>query len=120
MSQQNKLIQTKDINKIKQYFTEPGFNPIKPVILTSNGQTLLGARYCSIQGIAAAQMRLKNSTSGEIQSLYQTIYDKKTFKTLPDIIEGEKPLTVYSKGLAIDIWLEKGLLFALTKEKNAK
>lgn len=60
-------------------------------------------------------MKNQNKT---IQSLYQTIYDEKVFYDLPLLKEGQKPITVYSKGLAVDIWIEKGLLFALTRDVN--
>ena len=56
----------------------------------------------------------------QVQSLYQTIYDPKIFYDLPQFKENKKLITVYSKGLAVDIWVEKGLLFALTKEVNTK
>ena len=81
-------------------------------------KSLIGGRYCSIQGVRAAQLRLKDSKTGQIQSLYQAVYDAKVFSGLPELKEKQKPVTVYSKGLAVDIWVEKGLLFALTKETN--
>ena len=111
-------IKTADIKDIRQYFTELDFNPVESSSLTINNQSLIGGRYCSIQGIAAAQLRFKNTSSGEIQSLYQTIYDKRKFKSLPDLTAGNKPVTVYAKGLAIDIWVEKDILFALTREEK--
>jgi len=109
-------IETSSIDLIRQYFTELDFSPIESSLINQARQTLVGARYCSIQGITAAQLRLKDKKTGRVQSLYQTIYKPEVFKNIPLLEEGNKPITVFSKGLAVDIWVEKGLLFALTRE----
>jgi len=111
-------IQTSSVQEIRQFLTKLDFLPIESVLLKGSTKYLIGGRYCSIQGVRAAQLRLKDSKTGQIQSLYQTVYDKKVFSDLPELKEGQKPVTVYSKGLAVDIWVEKGLLFALTWETN--
>lgn len=111
-------IQTSSINRIRGFLTKLDFLPIETVLLKGSTKNLIGGRYCSIQGVRAAQLRLKDSKTGQIQSLYQTVYDPKVFSGLPELKENQKPVTVYSKGLAVDIWVEKGLLFALTKETN--
>ncbi len=113
-------IQTSSIQAIRDYFTELDFSPVESSLLEGSKQILIGGRYCSIQGITAAQLRLKDERTGKEQSLYQTIYDPKVFPNIPVIEEDNKPITVYSKGLEVDIWVEKGLLFALTKENNKK
>lgn len=109
-------IQTSSINEIRGFLTKLGFSPVESVLLKGSSKSLIGGRYCSIQGVRAAQLRLKDSKTGQVQSLYQTIYDKKVFSGIPELKENQKPITVYSKGLAVDIWIEKDLLFALTRE----
>ncbi len=111
-------IQTSSIQEIRHFLTKLDFSPIESVLLKGGTKNLIGGRYCSIQGVIAAQLRLKDSETGQVQSLYQTVYDKKVFSDLPELKENQKPVTVYSKGLAVDIWIEKGLLFALTREIN--
>lgn len=111
-------IKTSSIREIGQFLTELDFVPVESSLLKGVAKNLIGGRYCSIQGITAAQLRLKDSKTGQIQSLYQTIYDEKTFSGLPLLKENQKPITVYSKGLAVDIWVEKGILFALTHEAD--
>lgn len=111
-------IQTSSIQDIRNFLTELGFSPIESALLKGGTKSLIGGRYCSIQGVTAAQLRLKDSQTGQVQSLYQTVYDPNIFSNLPRLEENQKPITVYSKGLAVDIWVEKGLLFALTKETN--
>jgi len=111
-------IQTSSIRDIGQFLTELDFVPVESSLLKDATKTLVGGRYCSIQGVTAAQLRLKDDKTGQVQSLYQTIYDEKTFSGLPLLKENQKPITVYSKGLAVDIWVEKGILFALTHEAD--
>lgn len=113
-------IQTSNINKIREFFSELDFLPQESTRLKSSSKTLIGGRYCSIQGVTAAQLRLKDSKTGQVQSLYQTVYDKNIFSDLPELKENQKPITVYSKGLAVDIWVEKGLLFAITRDVSSK
>ena len=111
-------IQTSSMDVIRSFLTELDFSPVESILLKGSSKKLIGGRYCSIQGVTAAQLRLRDSETGQIQSLYQTVYDKKVFYDLPLLKENQKPITVYSKGLAVDIWVEKGILFALTRETN--
>ncbi len=104
------------LNIVRSYFKELDFLPITSKNINFDTQKLLGGRYCSIQGITAAQLRLKNDKTGNIQSFYQTSYDPVIFKGIPNISAGEQPITVHSKGVSVDIWVEKGLLFAVTKD----
>ena len=38
---------------------------------------------------------------------------KQVFNDFPELKEGSKPLTVYVKGMKVDMWVEKDILFAL-------
>jgi hypothetical protein len=111
-------ILTSSMKAIRGFLAELDFSPVESTLLKSSSKSLIGGRYCSIQGVTAAQLRLRDSETGQIQSLYQTVYDKDVFYDLPLLKENQKPVTVYSKGLAVDIWVEKGILFALTRETN--
>lgn len=108
-------IQTASIQEVRKFLTKLNFSPIESELLKGSTKTLIGARYCSIQGVTAAQLRLQDSKTGQVQSLYQTIYDPKVFSGLPELRENQKPVTIYSKGFSVDIWVEKGLLFALIR-----
>lgn len=109
-------VKTSQLDIIRKYFTELDFLPIASSVINPGTQALIGGRYCSIQGITAAQLRIKDNVSGRIQSLYQTTYDPKLFKGIPKLKEGQPPISVHAKGITVDIWVEKGLLFALTNE----
>lgn len=100
---------------IEDYFDELGFrlvDTLRPAL----GAQLLGGRYCSVQGVTAAQLR-RRDPSGRTQTLYQVPYDGKRFGALPDIARGETPRTLQVRGLLVDLWVERGLLFALTREE---
>lgn len=105
-----------DIHAIRQYFTRLDFAPMQSRLINDTKQALQGGRYCSIQGVTAAQLKFKDMQTGTVNTLYQTVYDPAVFKLLPDIAGGAVPVTVYAKGVMVDIWVEKGLLFALTRE----
>jgi hypothetical protein len=67
-----------------------------------------------LQGITAAQLRVRKPGSDIIQTLYQTEYRKDVFDTMPVLEQGHEPVDIYVKGIKVTIWVEKGLLFALT------
>ncbi len=97
---------------VKNYFKELGFSPVKLIL---SGQTLLGGRYCSIQGVTALQLRLMNNKTNKVQSLYKTQYDRRIFRDFPVVAKGSKPITIYVKGMKVDMWVEKDILFALVE-----
>ena len=75
---------------------------------------LAAGRYCSIQSVPAAQLRITSPDSNQLQTLSctQTEYRKDIFGTLPVLENGDTPVTVNVKGITVRIWVEKGLLFA--------
>jgi len=105
-------VKAKSISSIRGYFSKLEFMPVDSRMVAHEGMQLLGGRYCSLQGITAAQLRLKQGDN--LQTLYQTQYLPEIFGHLPDIGKGEAPLVVYAKGIKVKIWVEKGLLLALT------
>lgn len=100
------------INKVRGYFTKLSFMPAESKLPALDSLQMLGGRYCSLQGITAAQLRMKQGEN--LQTLYQTEYLPEVFGKLPHLENGESPLVVYAKGVKVKIWIEKGLLFSLT------
>lgn len=107
-------VSTNSMKGIQQYFTRLTFKPVASATLPGLSNKLLGGRYCSLQGITAAQLRLKNQKNGELDTLYQTEYRKDIFGKLPDINKGEKPVYAWAKGIKVKIWVENDVLFAMT------
>jgi anti-sigma factor RsiW len=71
---------------------------------------LMGGRYCSIQGVPAAQLRVRDVRSGKECTLYAV----KAAGKLRDVIA-----TVDSMdGIRVDIWRQDSVLFALAEMKD--
>ncbi len=107
-------IKTSNIEGIRGYFKKLDFLPVNSRLVSDAGFELIGGRYCSLQGITAAQLRIKKPDSTVVQTLYQTEYQKDIFENMPLLEKGEAPVEIYVKGIKVKIWVEKGLLFALT------
>lgn len=107
-------VNTNSIDSLIHYFTQLDFllRPSREVI--NFKETLIGGRYCSLQGITAAQLRFTTSIERTTNTLYQTEYRKEVFGQLPDIDHKQKPLIAWAKGIKVKIWVEKGILFAVT------
>jgi len=108
-------VQSNQFAQVKNYFTELDFSPVISGQFSTDQHQLLGARYCSIQGSTAAQIRYQHA-NGQVETLYETAYDPALFAALPSIEQGEAPIELMEKGLRVQIWLEKGLVFAAVTE----
>jgi len=108
-------VETSSINGIRDYFEKLDFMPVNSKLVSQYGLELIGGRYCSLQGITAAQLRVRKPGSGDVQTLYQTEYRRDVFKNIPVMEEGDDPVEIYVKGIKVKIWVEKGLLFVLTE-----
>jgi hypothetical protein len=109
-------VETDNMDGIRRYFTDLEFIPVKSQLLASSNLELLGGRYCSIQSVPAAQLRISAlDNKHSLQTLYQTEYRKNVFGPLPVLENGDVPVAVNVKGITVRIWVEKGLLFALTE-----
>ena len=106
-------IQSNDYSEVQRYFSELDF-----VIAASshfnNADGLIGARYCSLKGLKAAQIRLQ--TEKQPATLYQVAYDEAVFGHLPDIEKGEQPILRYADGVKVEIWVENGVLMSSAEE----
>jgi hypothetical protein len=108
-------IEGNELVGIRAYFNRLDFQPIESRYLADIGLDLLGGRYCSLQSITAAQLRFKSIGSDKLHTLYQVGYDPAVFKALPNLDEGDQPVSVFDKGVKVTIWVEKGVLLALTE-----
>jgi hypothetical protein len=110
-------VSTESMNGIRNYFTDLDFVPVESALLPTATLKLLGGRYCSIQSVPAAQLRMVPSSGGDaVQTFYQTEYREDVFGPLPAVEDGDVPVRISVKGIDIDIWVEKGLLLALARE----
>ncbi|MCG7930314.1 MAG: hypothetical protein N0E44_09710 [Candidatus Thiodiazotropha lotti] len=102
------------IAELDGHFDQLGFRLVEP-LAPAEGARLLGGRYCSLQGVTAAQLR-RHDAQGRTQNLYQVPYRPASMGELPDPALGEQPRTLEMRGLRVDLWVEHGLLFALTRD----
>lgn len=111
-------VRADNLEAVGDYFTQLDFRLAQTALLQGEGLQLLGGRYCSLQGITAAQLRLQDNETGTLQTLYQTRYDPAIFKQLPKLEEGAPPRSTYIDGIKVQVWVEKGLLFARTEDEG--
>ena len=105
-------VSSKSMEDVRAYFSKLDFSLSQSKYIADNGLILIGGRYCSIQGEDAAQLRMQNEKTGDIQIVYQAPYNKKLFRDLPKLYEGQAPVRHFVNGIAVDVWVEKGILFA--------
>ena len=105
---------SRDMGELQAFFTELDFKPINSQLWSTAGGSLLGGRYCSIQGIGAAQLRFQPADGRDTHSLYQTVWREDKFGGLPVLDHGERPITAYARGMAVQVWVERGVVFAKT------
>lgn len=104
-----------NVAALQSYFDELDFRLVQTSLGNVGRDRMLGGRYCSIQGVTAAQLRLRDA-AGRTETLYQVRYDASRFGALPDVGGGQAPWSAQVRGLTVDLWVEKGLLFARTRE----
>ena len=110
-------VSSNSINDVRAYFAQLDFSLIQSQFVADNYLQLIGGRYCSIQGEAAAQLRMRDKSTGDIQIVYQAPYNKALFRELPKLQEGSDPVRHFVNGIGVDIWVEKGILFARSFEQ---
>ena len=107
-------VSSHSLHDMRAYFNKLDFTLRDSSLITSGKLQLLGGRYCSIQGLTAAQLRMQDQETGELETLYEAPYSSDLFKGLPNLQEGQTPIRHYINGIGVDIWVDKGILFART------
>ena len=98
-------IKTTALAEVQAKLTRLNFQIIKSSFVPSN-MSLVGGKYCSIQGIEAAQLKYMDHKAGKAMTLYQVSMDHPQFKQI-------KPHQIKEiNGVRVKIWQEKGLLVA--------
>ncbi len=92
--------------ELRRVMDKLDFALAEPTRIAGDGARLVGARYCSIQGQLAAQLRLE-AADGERLTLYQTARTQELAKL------GETQLE--AGGLVIDLWQEGGAFLGMAR-----
>lgn len=93
---------TEDLGTIQEALPKLDFTLVASNKLKKNNWKIVGARYCSIKGKIAAQIKLLNTQSDKTYTLYQASIDI-------DIADSSE----YIDGAHVKLWTEKGLVFSL-------
>lgn len=107
-------VQTQQLSQLRDYFTQLDFTLVNSSLLNSSDSKMLGGRYCSIQGLTAAQIRFTANDKQHI-TLYEVQYDPNRYGVLPILERGQQPTELVVRGVAVSIWVEKGLLMATAR-----
>jgi hypothetical protein len=84
------------------------FHPVFPKGVGTQAQEVFGARYCSILGRSAVQIRMKN-TEGVFSSLFQT-----------PVVPSDPRFDAYEligEGVRVRLWQQDGLLMGLVRDQ---
>ena len=105
-------VQGGDLPSVLGYFRDLDFQLLaSPRITANSGDRLLGGRYCSIQGIDAAQLRVV-AGDGTLSTWYEATLPPDKLTRVPDLDAGERPAEFVVRGVDIRIWQESGVVFA--------
>jgi hypothetical protein len=108
-------VRSGDLPSVLSYFADLDFQLLaSPRITENSGDRLLGGRYCSIQGIDAAQLRVAAS-DGTLSTWYEATLPDDQLRRIPDLKDGERPAGFVIRGVDIRIWQEDGIVFAQAK-----
>lgn len=77
---------------------------------------LEGGRYCSVQNVPAALLRYRAGPEHlDYVTVYQAPNRPERHGWLPDIDQGQRPVKVYARGVEVELWTSRGLLFATAR-----
>ncbi|WP_037470841.1 hypothetical protein [Shewanella waksmanii] len=111
-------VKSRTLVPLRDYFTQLDFSVIASQRLASMPVALLGGRYCSIQGVSAARLRYQQA-DGPLVTLYEVPFDPILHKGIPQLAQGQEPLDITVRGIAVSLWVEHGLLMAQVSEITA-
>ncbi len=107
-------IQTNEVSELRPFFAKLNFRLVDSPRVNVDGWQLEGARHCSVKGQQAAQLRYRHSQHDDPRSLYMVPYSPEQFGPIPRPANGEAPLEIEARGSWVRIWVESGILLAMT------
>lgn len=93
--------------ELRNRMSNVDFSPVEPAEFAPMGMRLIGARFGSLQGQPAVQIKLADP-KGEICTLIQA-------RPVDKLAAIEDRSTHQIDGLLVDVWREKGLLMVLAR-----
>jgi hypothetical protein len=112
-------VESSNLRNVLGYFQDLDFQLLaSPVIAGNPGDRLLGGRYCSIQGIDAAQLRVASAT-GTLSTWYEATLPADKLRLVPELAAGDRAGEFVIRGVEIRIWQESGVVFAKARAANS-
>lgn len=112
-------VESSNLRNVLGYFQDLDFQLLaSPVIAGNPGDRLLGGRYCSIQGIDAAQLRVASAT-GTLSTWYEATLPADKLRLVPELAAGDRAGVFVIRGVEIRIWQESGVIFAEARAANS-
>ncbi len=109
-------VKSENLRDVLRYFDRLDFQLLESTSIASNaGDQLLGGRYCSIQGIDAAQLRVA-SADGQLSTWYEATLPTEKLARIPSLDDDDQPAVFTVKGLRVRIWREHGVVFAEARQ----
>lgn len=103
-----------ELSDLRRHFADLDFTLLASARMDRLQWRIEGGRHCSLGGRPAAQLRVVERATGRAQTLYQARYEPGHFPHLPRLDEGGRPLAVVVGDTPVQLWVERGILFALT------
>jgi hypothetical protein len=102
-------VESASLDEVRAYLGKLDFTPIESQRFPSAEWELVGGRYCSLKGHLAAQLRMRNKTTGETCTFYQLL-------TPPGVTGLAGTFEDFEQGVKVEIWQERGLLLGVARE----
>lgn len=110
--------ESEQLSTVDRYLDRIGIRLSEPASIRQAGWRLIGGRYCSIQGVTAAQLRYYAADDG-VRTVYQAAYRPDRHGALPDRDRGEPPRRMLARGVQVTLWVQGGVLFATASDNHA-
>lgn len=99
-------IESSSLSDVRAFFQKLDFAIIQSDKLPISGWEMLGGRYCTVKGVLAAQLRVREKSTGKTYTYYQATFPKE-LKQLSGVFQTD------ALGAHVEMWGERGLLLAL-------
>lgn len=104
--QSKSTLMSADISRLQKHLPELQFTLIISKFLPAHTWTLLGGKYCSVQGKLAAQLKFQHRRTKAVYTLYQT-------PIIANLQHLRTPIIRHKRGTTVKLWHERGLLLGI-------
>ncbi len=103
-------IESSSLETVRTYLSKLDFPLIESNRFPSSNWELVGGRYCSLKGHIAAQLRLRERSTGKTATFYQLLMPKETANF-------EGTFEEFDQGVKVKLWKERGLLLGVVGDE---